>query len=450
MTAPQPVNVSGLIDQRQPGRLQILVFLLCAGVAFLDGFDTQIIAYLAPAISAEWNLQRGAFGAVFGSGLFGLTLGALIGGPLADRWGRKVLIAGSCVLFGIFATATAFVQSLQQLTVLRFLTGLGLGSAMPNLIALTSEYAPSRNRTLVVTLMFSAFPLGSVIGGFLSAWWIPALGWRSLFYLGGLVPLALSVLLTLRLPESLNFLVTVRSSPQRICALLERLDASRRWDTSQTFVVDEAPIRHAPLPSLFRQGRAPMTATLWLVFFMNLLVMYFMVNWLPTLLMLSGYALSMAIVGSTALNLGGVVGGVSLASLTRRHGSFRVLGLAYALVALVVAGVAGVSKLPALAFPAIFLLGFGVVGSQFCLNALAAELYPTAMRATGVGWALGVGRIGSILGPVLGGQLLRVGWTADQLVFACVLPALFASFGVFALGWLTAWRSQSVEYANAR
>lgn len=429
-------NITEFIDRSRLGALQWRVCILCSCIALFDGFDTQIVAYMAPAISMEWALGRGAFGPVFGAGLLGLTLGAIAGGSLADAWGRRGVIIAATAFFAVFATAAAWAQNLDQLIALRLLTGLGLGAAIPNLIALTSEFAPARSRALIVTLMFSGFPLGSVIGGFLSAWWIPEFGWRSLFYLGGLAPLAFALLLTAYLPESPNFLVAHGAAASRVTALLRRIDARYVPIADPRYAVSDAALRKSPFRSLFVDRRAAMTLLLWSVFFMNLLVMYFLVNWLPTLLMMSGYALSKAIMASSALNLGGIVGGAALAMLIRRRGPYATLGSAYALLAPMIVAVAYIAKAPALTFPAVFLLGFGVVGSQFCLNALAAELYPTAMRSTGIGWALGVGRIGSIVGPVLGGWSLSAGWSPDHLVLFCVVPTLLASAGVIALGHL--------------
>lgn len=192
-----------------------------------------------------------------------------------------------------------------------------------------------------------------------------------------------------------------------------------------------------------------MTLLLWATFFANLLVMYFFVNWLPTLLSMAGYPLSLAIQASTAFNVGGVAGGASLAALIRRIGAIPVLSMTFGLTALAIAGISQLGQAPTLIFPAVFLVGFGVVGAQFCLNALAADLYPTSIRSTGVGWALGVGRIGSVLGPLLGGVLLAWNWQPNELVFACIAPAMLAALAIYQLGRLAS-RSEVVRVAVRR
>lgn len=432
-------NVTEFIDARPWGALQRRVAALCAFIAVVDGFDTQIIAYMAPAISTEWGLARGAFGPVFAAGLLGLALGSMSGGAIADRWGRKRVIVLASLFFGAFSLATAWVGELPQMILLRFLTGLGLGAAIPNLIAITAEYAPARNRTLIVTLMFSGFPLGSVAGGILSSVWIPELGWRSLFVLGGLLPIGWAILMVKTLPESPTFLVVSGAPPRRLGELLRRIDPRHH---AKAYVLSDPPSHRSSVVALFQDHRSVMTLLLWVTFFMNLLVMYFFVNWLPTLLSMAGYALSRAIQASTAFNVGGIVGGVVLAAIIRRKGAIPVLSITFVVTGVAIAGISRLENAPLLIFPAVFVVGFGVVGAQFCLNALAADLYPTASRSTGVGWALGVGRVGSVLGPLIGGILLGLAWKPNDLVFACLGPALLAAVSVHQVGRQLACRGR--------
>ena len=438
-----PFNVTEFIDGRRWGPLQRRVAALCGVIALVDGFDTQIVAYMAPAIAAEWDLARGAFGTVFAAGMLGLTLGSMSGGAVADRWGRKRVIVVASLFFGLCSLATAWVSSLHQMTLLRFLTGLGLGAAVPNLIAITAEYAPARSRNLIVTLMFSGFPLGSVAGGVLSSVWIPDHGWRSLFIIGGLLPIAWALLMLKALPESPTFLVASAVSPQRIGDLLRRIEPTHG---AEAYVIAEPPSSRSSVAALFEDRRGAMTLLLWTAFFMNLLVMYFFVNWLPTLLAMAGYALSRAIQASTAFNIGGIVGGLVLAAMIRRRGAIPVLWITFALTGAAIAGISQLGNAPVLIFPAVFLVGFGVVGAQFALNALAADLYPTASRSTGVGWALGVGRVGSVLGPLIGGLLLAMDWEPSDLVFACIGPALLAAVSIHQLG-RHAWRYAATRAA---
>ena len=214
------VDVAGYIDQQPVGGFQIKLLLTCAAVLFLDGFDTQAIGYVAPALAKEWGLSKAALGPVFSAGLFGLMIGALVFGPLADRIGRKKIIIFSTLAFGIGTLATSFIADVNTLLAIRFLTGLGLGGAMPNAVAMTSEFSPRRRRATMVMIMFCGFSVGAALGGLLAAWLIPQFGWRSVFVIGGIAPLALAPILAWRLPESVRFLALAGRAPERVAELL--------------------------------------------------------------------------------------------------------------------------------------------------------------------------------------------------------------------------------------
>jgi AAHS family 4-hydroxybenzoate transporter-like MFS transporter len=297
----------------------------------------------------------------------------------------------------------------------RFLTGLGLGGAMPNIIALTSECAPERLRATLVTVMFCGFPLGAVLGGLLSAKLIAAFGWPSVFLLGGVLPLVLVPVLLAWMPESLRFLARKQAEP----------------------------LAGVPVRQLFTGGRAAGTVLLWIVFFANLLLLYFLINWLPTVLQRSGLPLERAIIGTVVLNAGGIAGGILLGWLVDKRGPYGVLLAAYVLGALCVAAIGSAPAAVAGVIAIVFFAGFFIIGSQFCMNALAAGAYPTAARATGVGWALGVGRIGSIIGPVVGGMLLSLGWEPGTLFLVAAGPAAVSAVAVWLLSALPSWKRQT-------
>jgi len=427
------IDVTDAIEQAPFGRLQILIVALCAWVALLDGFDTQAIAYVAPVIAEQWHIEMAGFGPIFGAGLAGLTVGAFILSPAADRFGRKKIILLSVLLFGIFALVTAKATSLNELLIYRFLTGLGLGGAMPNIISLTSEYAPARIRAMLIAVMFCGFPLGSVFGGVISAPLISTFGWQSVFVLGAILPLVTLIVLAIWLPESIRYLVARGVADTRIGHLLTKLNPAVPQQTGSRYVVHGPPAVGFPVTKLFQDGRAHVTALLWVAFFMNLLVMYFLVNWMPSLLKASGLPIKVAILSTAVLNFGGVVGAIVLGRMVDRLDPYLVLGGAYAASALFIAGVAFGAGTVWVLMITTFLAGFGIVGAQIGMNALAASMYPTAFRSTGVGWALGVGRIGSIIGPVAGGILLRAGWSAKSVVLIAVVPALLAALAVVAL-----------------
>ena len=430
------IDVAGFIDKQPVGRFQIRLLLACAAVLFLDGFDTQAIGYVAPALASDWGLARGALGPVFSAGLFGLMIGALVFGPVADRIGRKKIIVFSTAAFGIGTLAAVFAQDISSLLVIRFLTGLGLGGALPNAVALTSEFSPHRRRATMVMAMFVGFSVGAALGGLIAAALIPYFGWRSVFLIGGVAPLLLFPVLALRLPESVRFLALTGQADARVAELLTRIAPSVSLPAGARFGVHEAKLAGLPVAQLFREGRALATLVLWIVFFMSLLDLYLLSNWLPTVLNDLGASVSMAAAVGAMFQVGGVVGTFALGQFIDRF-SFRALSLTYLFAAVAVAAVGFSGHSIPLATLAIFCAGFCIVGGQIASNALAATYYPTMMRSSGVGWALGIGRIGSIVGPWIGGVMLARHVGADSLFLAAAVPALCASLAAFALARIT-------------
>jgi AAHS family 4-hydroxybenzoate transporter-like MFS transporter len=430
------VEVAQFIDAQPVGAFQIKLLLTCATVLFLDGFDTTAIGYVAPALAKEWNVGKAALGPVFSAGLFGLMIGALFFGPLADRIGRKKIIILSTAAFGIGTLVTAFVNDVNTLLAIRFLTGLGLGGAMPNTIALTSEFSPHRRRATMVMAMFVGFSIGAALGGFLAAALIPQFGWRSVFVVGGAAPLLLTPILALRLPESVRFLALTGSADARVAQLLAFINAKASFAPTTRFVVDEPALKGIPVRHLFADGKALATLLLWVVFFMSLLDIYLLSNWLPTVLNDLGASISLAAVIGSMFQVGGVIGTFALGSIIDRF-SFRALALVYFIGVFGVGAIGQLGHSPILVTVAIFVAGFCIVGGQIAANALAAAFYPTSVRATGVGWALGVGRVGSIVGPLVGGVLLSLKWSAGEVFVAAALAALCASIAALLLSRFT-------------
>src|SRR5882757_7370022 len=366
-----PVDVAEFIDQQPVGGFQIRLLLTCAAVLFLDGFDTQAIGYVAPALAKEWGLTKGALGPVFSAGLFGLMIGALVFGPLADRIGRKKIIIFSTLAFGLGALVTAFVQDVNTLLAIRFLTGLGLGGAMPNAIAMTSEFNPRRRRATMVMIMFCGFSVGAALGGLLAAALIPQFGWRSVFVVGGAAPLLLVPILALRLPESVRFLALTGRANDRVAQLLGLINPKASFAPATQFVMHEPELAGIPVLHLFKAGRIPVTLLLWVVFFMSLLDLYFLSNWLPTVLNDLGASVSGAAAIGSMLQVGGVVGTFALGSIIDRF-SFRALALVYFVAVFAVGAIGQLGHSVALVTMAIFAAGFCIVGGQTAANALAA------------------------------------------------------------------------------
>jgi AAHS family 4-hydroxybenzoate transporter-like MFS transporter len=441
-TSTQPVDLVALIDQLKIGSFHYRLLALCAAIVFMDGFDAQAIGYVAPSLSHDWTLPAGALGPVFGTGLFGIMLGALVGGPLADYIGRKKVILFAAFFFGICSLITAFVADLRQLMIIRFITGVGLGAAMPNAIALISEYSPRRHRAIMVMAMFCGFSLGAAIGGVVAGLLMPMFGWQSVFIFGGIVPLLLAPLLVAKLPESIRFLMLKDPSNENILSIVSQLgnkfDASLRGP----FIVNEEKPVGFTVPHLFTHGRALATSLLWIIFFMSLLDLYFLSNWLPTVIHDMGMSVSTAAFTSALFQVGGTVAPFLLGWLIDRYGFYRILVVVYFLAAVCIASIGSVGISLGLLMLTIFAAGFCVVGAQSGSNALAASLYPTLLRSTGVGWALGIGRIGSIVGPVIGGILLAQHWDTPRLFLVGAVPALFAMAAV-ALMWATVARPRN-------
>jgi MFS transporter, AAHS family, 4-hydroxybenzoate transporter len=429
------VDVAEFIDQQPVGGFQLKLLLTCAAVLFLDGFDTQAIGYVAPALAREWGLSKAALGPVFSAGLFGLMIGALLFGPLADRIGRKKIIILSTLAFGLCSLATAFVQDANTLLAIRFLTGLGLGGAMPNAIAMTSEFNPRRRRATMVMIMFCGFSVGAALGGLLAAALIPQFGWRSVFVIGGIAPLLLAPMLMLWLPESVRFLALSGRANERVAELLGQISPKAEFASATQFVVREPKLPGLPVLHLFREGRTPVTLLLWVIFFMSLLDIYFLSNWLPVVLNDLGATVREAVLIGSMLQVGGVVGTFALGSIIDRF-SFRALALVYFVAAFAVGAIGELGHNAVLIWIAVFAAGFCVVGGQIAANALAAAYYPTSVRATGVGWALGIGRIGSIVGPLVGGALLTMKWSTASVFMAAAVAALCAALAAFLLSRL--------------
>jgi len=434
MSSSVKVDVQQLIDAGRFSGHQFLIAFLCFVIIAIDGFDTAIIGFIAPSLRTEWQLLPQQLAPLMAAGLVGLAAGSFIAGPLGDRIGRKAILVLSVFFFGVWSLASAYTDSLFLLTLFRFLTGLGLGGAMPNAITLTSEYAPQRIKSKVVTIMFCGFTLGSGLGGVLAAHMIPEYGWRSVLLLGGYVPIACAVLLLFVLPESVRFLVLRKPDSPQIAAILRRIAPEAKLDGAH-FVLPEAPAvgGRSPVAQLFATPLAFGTLALWGAFFMSLLIVYLLTNWLPILFKDAGFPLAKAALVAAMYQVGGTVGAVALGWAMDRFNPYRVLGASY-LAAIGFIVLIGLFYTDLLVLNlAVAGVGFCVSGSQVGANALAAAFYPTSNRVTGVSWALGIGRCGAILGSLLGGALLGAGLGFSTIILLLALPALLASLAVFAM-----------------
>ncbi|VVE51524.1 MFS transporter [Pandoraea fibrosis] len=425
------IDLRALIDERPFGRYQIFVTALCALIVFLDGFDAQAIGYVAPAIVHALNIERSALSPVFSASLVGLTLGALVGGPVSDRIGRRPVLIAGMLIFGAMSLATALAQSVTSLLLLRLATGVGLGCVMPNAIALTSEFAPERVRSTAIMVMFCGFSLGAALGGLAAAGLIRDFGWQSVFIVGGVLPLLAALIAWRSLPESPRFLIVRAKDPARLRRVLRKLAPDLPADAQIDGGTDLHAASRTGVSALFADKRARITLLLWVIFFISLMDLYFLSSWLPTVIHDAGIALDTAALITSMLQIGGTLGTLTLGRVFDRVSPFKALGVVYLCAAgcIVLVGLAGTSVNVLAA--TIFGAGFCVVGGQIGANALAARTYPTAIRGTGVGWALGIGRIGSIVGPIVGGVLLALHWDPQHLFMIAALPVFLASVAAF-------------------
>jgi AAHS family 4-hydroxybenzoate transporter-like MFS transporter len=428
------VNVGDVLNRRLSG-FQTWAVAVCALSAIFDGFDIQSINILAPVISQNLHIPIGAFGVIISCGWLGVMIGSLLSGPIADHSGRRLPVIISVFVFGICTLFVAHANSFNEILVYRFLTGLGLGGVLPNLLALTSEYSPARLRGRIMLMMFSGIPVGSVVGALLGSVIVPAWGWRGFLYIGAIFPIVLGLVLLKALPESLMFLVTRGADQARVVRLMQRIAPDLACTAATRFEAAEGQQKKIPWSMLFSEGHGTTTALLWLIYFTNFLVFMFPYTWLASILRLSGLPLSLALALTSLFALGGIIGmwmngwfidrfGVRIPLVICYIGCFIFMGI-FGLVA-------GTHSVPLLGV-VVFITGAFINAAQGGNNVLAAGLYPTALRSTGLGLAFTVGRIGSIISPVVGGLMIAAHWHFPTMFLVAGLPAVIGAVAILAI-----------------
>lgn len=430
MSSVRTYLVDEIIDSQPVGWLQLRVVSLCCIIGAINGFDAQVIGFLAPSIAVSLHADVRTFGPMFSAGFVGLMIGAMTLGPFGDRKGRKPALLLSTLLFGVLAGLTGFVQTFHELIFLRFLTGVGLGGALPNVAALATEYFPARLRRIPPSLIGAAIPAGAMVSGLLATIFLPEWGWRSMFYLGGIMPIALCLVLFFALPESARYLSLDGANQEKVRSIMVKI-----WpDAADPRAYFRAPSRTihtgGSALELFRGGRALITAMLWVTNVMSFMVLYFIISWLPSLLQAAALPVSAGIMSITVFSLGGIVGSLAEGPLMNRFRPAIVLLVEFMVFAVLVVFLAAAPLSLGLVAVISFGLGLSIQAAQAGLLIFAVTLYPIEIRSTGAGWSVAVGIVGSIIGPLLGGFAMLAGWSAQEIFLAGAVPALCAAGAV--------------------
>lgn len=425
-------NIQDILDRVPLGRVQMRVIALVALALVIEGFDIQLAAFAAPSITRDWGLEAAAMGPTLAAVMVGMAFGGIFGGSLGDRWGRRPILIASITIFGVTTCLGALTTQLWHLAVLRLLAGLGFGAAYPNATVLVGEWAPLAVRAKAIALLTLGLPIGGLIGASISSVLIPWLGWRTTFLFAGALPLLIALVMLIALPESLAFLAKDPRQHARIRNALALLSGGRVAE--EDIVVNGETLRVMKVAtdeSVFAKANRRLTLGLWIAFFANFTVAYLVMNWLPSLLTMLGVDEANAIRGSSYMNVAGIVGLILSAFIYARFGSRTTLLLMTLLPAAAI-GVAGLSTIwgsdttvPAslMVTIGVCLAYWGVSGATASLWSLSVRAYSVSSRATGFGWANGVGRVGGISSTLIGGWLILLQPS----------PLIFLTFVAFAL-----------------
>lgn len=430
MNAAPTLDVRAHINARSMSGYQWLLLILCFLIVATDGMDVAIMGFLAPDITREWGISKAAFGVVMSAAPIGLAIGALVVGPMSDRFGRKTLLIASVAWFGTFSLLSATANDVILLSVYRFLTGLGLGAAMPNTTTLLSEYVPEKSRSTLLAIMFTGFNLGSALVGFGAAALLPHYGWRAVLIAGGLVPLACLPIYLWLVPESARFMVVRNYPAERIARTLRRVCGGNFSDSTNFTISEPAVQAGQPARVLLSPSYRKTTLSLWGTYFMGLLVIYLLSGWLPTLIKDAGLPIERAASITALFQLGGTVGALVVGYLMDRWTPNKVIATAYVCGAAFILMLASGSVTSSMFAAYVLTAGFCMSGAQTGLNAFAPSCYPTAVRATGVSWMQGFGRFGSIFGSFAGGMLLSLGWGFSGVIAILAIPATLAALSI--------------------
>jgi len=421
------INVSTKIDQSKFNKFHGLVLFWCAFIIIFDGYDLVIYGSILPSLMEEWSLTPNQAGTLGSIALIGMMLGALIFGPLADRMGRKNVIIFCIALFSLFTGLIGISSSPVEFGIYRFIAGLGLGGVMPNAIALMTEYSPKSLKSTLVSIMFSGYSVGGMLAAGLAIFLLPELGWRSLFFIGALPLLALPIMYK-TLPESPRFLL-MKNKSNEMGNILSKVDPSFTYRENITFEQFRTEEVGSSVSKLFKNGRALSTIMFWIAFFMCLLMIYGLNTWLPKLMDGAGLSVS-GLMFLLVLNFGAIFGAIFGGRLADKWNPKSVLLVFFISAAVSLTLLGWVTNI-VLLYVLVGIAGATTIGTQIICNAYISQYYPTEMRSSGLGWALGIGRLGAIAGPLIGGVLLTINLPFYQNFLVFAIPGILGAIALF-------------------
>ncbi|MCH7307044.1 MFS transporter [Acinetobacter sp. NIPH 1852] len=425
------VNVNAVIDQAKFTPFHWSILLWCLLIIIFDGYDLVIYGVVLPLLMQEWSLTSVQAGMLASTALCGMMFGAMLFGALADKIGRKNVILICVTLFSGFTFLGAFASNPFEFGILRFLAGLGIGGVMPNLVALTSEYAPKRIRSTLVGTMFSGYAIGGILSALIGSYLVESQGWQIMFLIAG-IPLLLLPVMWKFLPESLTFLVKTGKTEQAQ-NIIQKISPEQAITRNTKLMLNEENIpTGSSVKGLFQQGRAFNTLMFWVLFFMCLLMVYALSSWLPKLMLAAGYSLGKSILFLLALNVGAMIGSIGGGILSDKF------HLKPVILSMLMAGVAALIGLgfnsPAyVLYGLVTVAGAATIGTSILLYSYVAQYYPLSVRSTGIGCASGVGRIGAIVGPILTGLLLTLNLPHTMNFVMISIPAMIAICAILSL-----------------
>jgi MFS transporter, AAHS family, 4-hydroxybenzoate transporter len=434
--ASNTIQVDDLIDRQQlTGRTWFMLILLLFAL-LCDGFDLQLLAFAAPRLAKEWGIEPQALRYVISANLLGMMFGAMFLGNMGDRFGRKRVIVAGTLLYALMSLACLLAENRLQLGILRFITGMGLGGVLPNVIALTAETSPLSRRPTLTSIPMIGMSLGSGMPAVVAAWLVPIFGWQALFVVGGIVPVIVALVIAFALPESLLFLTYHGKHRDELARRVKELDPSLTVTPDTVFALRKQPTEgrtRGSVRDLFTGSLRVTTPLLWVMFAGTLLSMHFINSWMSVMLDQAGLSEVQTAFTNGALHWGGTIAAIVTVFLLGRMGLYWVL-------ALLLLGLAGVFTIATTGFASALLLtsavclaGFGIIGCQGALNASSGLIYPVSCRPTGVGAALGVGRIGSLSGPLVGGYFLAQHLQTQQMFYVPLVPLTLAALATLLL-----------------